>query len=649
MSGITRLLAKELSSALGITDNPKFNPMFKQTDEVLTDVADPSDPTVARFYSPLESALDEAPIGKEGTRGENVEAFVRKRAPKVSKAEMEFRGLGLEPGELYTAESAKESLGALEVKAIKQLPTRYRTGPNSQRQDSLVDEELDYTELGLDATEDLGYTTHFSDSNLAHARYSVREPRELKESGNSLFSSDAIGTAKKQNDKSREILVYMPINDFLKAAKSIAGEPLEASQSKLKNTMGLLESNTPFSSIPSLTFKNKGDGTGKVVGHEGRHRAMAINALGLNESGTSQIPVILRSEAGEGPSIRWGQQSNPDSFDYVDKLPTKLISEEGKGTIPIPARARPEIVRGGNKPYILIEELQSDPIQNLVEDLPTFRSKKKKELDKKLESNFRDIAYLIESEGSGFPDAPINKVKSYINDVVIPTRLNKKLSRDERVSIFKEAAKERGVNEDLVFGDSGSISNVAFNILYDEVGRATDELTELSDIMYEKVGMHLGELEATTSKEKLPVNRITDSIRLSLQAIIADAKSRGINEIVLPPVEKLAEKRFMGNAVASKIAKGSAFYNTYVAAYQKVLKQLKGELGEQVKIGKKPLVYRINSGKISARTAKGKVLNESPKYETVQGTLLDISNLTIDPKNTKLRFNEGGLVQRRTK
>ena len=54
MSGISRLLAKELSAALGITDNPKFNPMFKQTDEVLSDVADPNDPTVARFYSPTD-------------------------------------------------------------------------------------------------------------------------------------------------------------------------------------------------------------------------------------------------------------------------------------------------------------------------------------------------------------------------------------------------------------------------------------------------------------------------------------------------------------------------------------------------------------------------------------------------------------------
>jgi hypothetical protein len=481
MSGITRLLAKELSSALGITDNPKFNPMFKQTDEVMSDVADPRDPTVARFYSPLESALDEAPIGKEGTRGENVEAFVRKRAPKITKGEMEFRGLGLEPSELYTAESAKESLGALEVKAIKK-GSSYR---QMQRQDSLQDKEINYAELGLDTADDLGYTTHFGSSNLAHARYSVREPSALKEGENSL--------------------------------------------------------------------------------------------------------------------------------------------------------------------YILIEELQSDPLQNVVADLPAFKAEKKKELDKGLEFDFKGIEYLIESDGSGFPVAPINKVKSYINDVVIPTRLNTKLSRDERVSIFKEAAKERGVNEELVFGDKGSIPNVSFEILYDEVGRATDELAELSDKIYDRVSMYLGELETTTSKEKLPVKRITDTIRISLQAIIADAKAKGINEIVLPPVEKLAEQRFTSKEVSSKIAKGSAFYNTYVASYNKVLKQLESELGNQIKIGKKPLKYRIPSGKISARTAKGKVLNEPDKYETVQGTLLDISNLTMDPKNTKLRFNTGGLVQRRTK
>jgi hypothetical protein len=91
MAGLSRIIAKELSSMLGITDNPKFNPMFKQTDEALEDVSNPDTPTIAEFYSPLESAIENAPIGKQGTRGENIEAFVRKRAPKVTQGELEYR------------------------------------------------------------------------------------------------------------------------------------------------------------------------------------------------------------------------------------------------------------------------------------------------------------------------------------------------------------------------------------------------------------------------------------------------------------------------------------------------------------------------------------------------------------------------------
>jgi hypothetical protein len=199
MSGISRMLAKQLSASLGITDNPKYNPMFKQTEEVLTDVADPSDPTVARFYSPLESAIDEAPIGKEGTRGENIEAFVRKRAPKVTQGEMEYRGLGLEPGELYTAESAKEGLGSLQITAVdlvKMDPKERGAYKYIQRINNIEDYPTDYVELGLTArgsTEGklpgLKSMDHYReedkvpylDSVLAHTRYSVRVPENKKQ------------------------------------------------------------------------------------------------------------------------------------------------------------------------------------------------------------------------------------------------------------------------------------------------------------------------------------------------------------------------------------------------------------------------------------------------------------------------------------
>ena len=112
MAGLSRIIAKELSSMLGITDNPKFNPMFKQTDEALEDVFDtssnPNSATIAEFYSPLESAIDNAAIGKQGTRGENIEAFVRKRAPKVTQGELEYREFSLDPAKKYTRGLAQQ-------------------------------------------------------------------------------------------------------------------------------------------------------------------------------------------------------------------------------------------------------------------------------------------------------------------------------------------------------------------------------------------------------------------------------------------------------------------------------------------------------------------------------------------------------------
>lgn len=490
MAGLSKLVAKELSAALGITDNPKFNPMFKQMDEVMADVADPSDPTVARFYSPLESAIDEAPIGKQGTRGENVEAFVRKRAPKVSKAEMEFRGLGLEPGELYTAESAKESLKGLNIKAVK----RGREYRLEQRQSNLKDKQSDYVELSIEAEEDLNYPPayHYGSSNLAHTRYSVREPSELKE---------------------------------------------------------------------------------------------------------------------------------------------------------------PEIVRGGNKPYILIEELQSDVIQNTAENAQEAAARHSQVLNEDLNMEYNAIRFQINDEGSGFPDKVVDDIKYYIEDVVIPTNLNTKLSDSDKIKVYQKALKRIDADQDIIegVGKAGDVFPTVNSILQREFDEFDDLMEEVADDINDTVSIYLQTVMSVVSKKDLPVQRITDSIRMSLQAIISDAKARGIDEIVLPPVDKLAYQRFRLDEIPSKIAKGSAFYNTYVASYNKVLKQLKSELGNQIKIGKKPLKYRTHAGKISARTAKGKVLNKPPKYETVQGTLLDISNLTIDPSKIKLRFNKGGLVQRPNK
>jgi len=149
-----------------------------------------------------------------------------------------------------------------------------------------------------------------------------------RDSETEWFSEDALRTAANQNDKSREILVDMPIEDFLKAAEK------DFSPEKLAKTRQLVSEGKPFDSVPTLSFKNNADGTGKVTGHDGRHRALA-----LKEQGETTIPVRLISQSGDGPGIRWGQQDNPKSFDYVDVIPQKLIEQDGTDFVRMPGKA----------------------------------------------------------------------------------------------------------------------------------------------------------------------------------------------------------------------------------------------------------------------------------------------------------------------
>lgn len=121
--------------------------------------------------------------------------------------------------------------------------------------------------------------------------------------------------------KSREKLVEMSIDDFLALAKLGYGE------GKFSDAKKILDRGGKFSSLPFLQFDGE-----RVIGHEGRHRAMALRAAGYKT-----MPVILRS-----PSVRWSEQSNPANFDYSKDWPTELRAEEGAAnenfSIPFPVK-----------------------------------------------------------------------------------------------------------------------------------------------------------------------------------------------------------------------------------------------------------------------------------------------------------------------
>jgi hypothetical protein len=122
-------------------------------------------------------------------------------------------------------------------------------------------------------------------------------------------------------DKGKNKLVQMPIDQFLKLAERDApGSRLDKEQ----RVQDIINKSEKFSEVPYLYIEIDANGNAKVTGHEGRHRARALKALGYDT-----IPVELRS------NIRWSEQQNSESFDYKQNWPTTLVGENGD-VVPFP-------------------------------------------------------------------------------------------------------------------------------------------------------------------------------------------------------------------------------------------------------------------------------------------------------------------------
>ena len=147
---------------------PQINPLFKPKEV--------QDDNLVTFYSPLKSAVDEMVIGSEGKSGRDVMAYLNKRAPNVSKSEIQFSRINLDPEKKYAKEEILNSLeyttegtvakfrgkksGALYGK--EQLPKNY------------LDKQQDYFEVTLEAKDLPGRVyTHYNDKTLAHSRTTV--------------------------------------------------------------------------------------------------------------------------------------------------------------------------------------------------------------------------------------------------------------------------------------------------------------------------------------------------------------------------------------------------------------------------------------------------------------------------------------------
>lgn len=259
------------------------------------------------------------------------------------------------------------------------------------------------------------------------------EQPAVSTNGDDYFDAKKLEEAKNQNSKSREILTYMNPDQFL----SMAADAKGGEAGKKKAVLNVLSSGQKFTSLPFLRFEHDGKGNARVVAHEGRHRAEA-----LKDRKVGQIPVILISaESGGSKAIRWGEQEDPNSYDFLKvQWPTKLESENGGKFMDFPVEdMRP------STPEAPAQETKTEPPKQKAQPGDTINSSTFGEMTvlrsddggvfAKLKKPIRMMGNLIEEASLGHNDYTIldKKVDSEVNQPPAQDEPPKKAETEQNV------------------------------------------------------------------------------------------------------------------------------------------------------------------------------------------------------------------------
>lgn len=264
---------------------------------------------------------------------------------------------GIEPDFVYKGLSFRNSLSAEEQKAAgrRGKPIDAQSAFNRE-----FDFEAEKAKYGLQQQQ-------FNQE--AEALRSEFTPEQIEQTKKSSavehFDPELIERYSKKAFKSRETLVEMPIDDFLSLAWEIPDDAVtysnqldrQATSREHADALGqLINEGIQFDGLPEISVDEFAKGGPRVSGHEGRHRAKALKALGYET-----MPVIWRSGR-----IRWSEQT-PGKFDYVEDFPVSLRNEEDKVTSDYPVNRDGQYVGlFQEKPADAL--LQSDQLNNKLDE-----------------------------------------------------------------------------------------------------------------------------------------------------------------------------------------------------------------------------------------------------------------------------------------
>ena len=167
------------------------------------------------------------------------------------------------------------------------------------------------------------------------------------------------------------------------------------------------------------------------------------------------------------------------------------------------------------------------------------------EYRKEFKSAMEDIAFKPEFD---MPGTLFEDFEDFVFNKYLPIRTNKKLSDSEADKAIQKIFEDADFEFQFVSKPRANL--FAIKQYFEAMAQKKLNVYDFSGkdnilgLVMDEANDVIGKALMTTSKKDTPIPKLTDSVRVLLQSIIADAKSKGIDEIVLPPIEKLAAKRF---------------------------------------------------------------------------------------------------------
>jgi hypothetical protein len=389
---------------------------------------------------------------------------------------------------------------------------------------------------------------------------------------------------------------------------------------------------------------------------------------------------------------------NPDDFDYAEIL----IRNKNKKTSNYSDALlghwgeRDDVISHARVTYIdymdpntgskdksvaVVDELQSDAVQNAV-IASKETGKQKTDLQKKIGDTptLGDIALHYELELSDFVfryvagNVPLSKkFKDKINsynynfDSITDQDTAETAIRVGLIDTVKKFAelKDKHIRNEITYEQVVDELAKEFNLKKSAITRKTTPgyfpivddafLNVLGDYVFTKKEVRnynknndnlmrsdlidiFEEINVKDFEDNLVPLNLTGSVRTALLGVIKDSKERGINKIIIPPIQSILRVR------EGQGASKAALKATYEDAAIKVLKELKSETNGRIDFKRKEDDL-ISFSSVDMRTRSDpNIIPKEGIIKSFEPIIIDISDFEIG-EFTQFRFAEGGSVE----